>query len=417
MIRKVALADVLEAFETGKRPKGGAIAEGIPSLGGEHVTAEGTLKLDSMKFVPLDFYESMSKGRLRVGDVLVVKDGATTGRVGRVDENFPFDHAGVNEHLFLLRADQRCLDPRFLYFYLRSAEGQAELMSDFRGAAQGGISREIGDKVRIPLLPLDEQRRIVDLLSRAEGIVRLRRETQKKAAEIIPALFLDMFSDPARKAKGLVTIRLADIAEVVSGITKGRKLNGRTARPVPYLRVANVQAGFLNLDEMKEIEATDAEIETLELRRGDIVLTEGGDFDKLGRGAQWSGEIPTCIHQNHVFRVRLRSEVVVPDYFEAYLQTSAAKSYFLSVAKRTTNLASINMTQLRSLPVLLPPVALQRQFAERVAATRSILTIQDSADEKAKAGFNALLNRAFSGGKMASAELSSNDVTAATTAA
>lgn len=289
------------------------------------------------------------------------------------------------------------LAPEFLAYYL--------LARKMHIAALGGTSTatHINQKSlsQFPVLvcAIETQRRIIDLLSRAEGIVRLRREAQKKAAEIIPALFLDTFGDPATNPKGFVNSRLADIAEVVSGITKGRKLNGRTARPVPYLRVANVQAGFLNLDEMKEIEATDAEIEGLQLRPGDILLTEGGDFDKLGRGAQWRGEIPTCIHQNHVFRVRLRPEVAVPDYFEAYLQTSAATRYFLSVAKRTTNLASINMTQLRSLPVILPPIALQRQFAERVATARSILIIQGGAIEKAEATFAALLNRNFSDSK------------------
>ena len=170
-MKPIALQEVLSAFETGKRPKGGAVDQGVPSLGGEHVTAESTLKLTGMKFVPTDFFDSMHKGHVQRGDVLVVKDGATTGRVGMVEPGFPFERAAVNEHVFLLRADRRQLEPQFLYFYLRSGRGQAELMSDFRGAAQGGISREIGTKVRIPLPTLGEQQRIVDLLARAESML------------------------------------------------------------------------------------------------------------------------------------------------------------------------------------------------------------------------------------------------------
>jgi type I restriction enzyme S subunit len=182
----------------------------------------------------------------------------------------------------------------------------------------------------------------------------------------------------------------------VSGITKGRSLNGKATKSVPYLRVANVQAGYLDLTEMKEIEATPTEIKGLTLLAGDIVLTEGGDYDKLGRGAQWRGEVTPCIHQNHVFRVRLHPDLAEPDYFEAYLQTHAATRYFLSVAKRTTNLASINMTQLRNLPVMLPSVEFQRAFVEQVSRVRSIQLQSSAASLTAQTTFNALLGRVFS---------------------
>jgi type I restriction enzyme, S subunit len=124
-------------------------------------------------------------------------------------------------------------------------------------------------------------------------------------------------------------------------------------------------------------------------------LTEGGDHDKLGRGALWRGEVQPCIHQNHVFRVRLNWEIVEPEVFESYLQTSAARSYFLSVAKRTTNLASINMTQLRSLSVPVAPREVQRAFVDRVIQVRSIETQQAAATVKARATFEALLGRMF----------------------
>ena len=343
---------------------------------------------------------SRARKVIRAGDVLVSTVRPNLNAVALVPPELDGQIASTG--FCVLRATQHVL-PDYLFFYVQSKGFIESLTRLVAGAMYPAVMDAQVLSQTIPLPDLKEQRRVVDLLSRFEGIVWLRREAQKKAAEIIPALFLDMFGDPATNAKGFVNIRLADIAEVVSGITKGRKLNGRAARPVPYLRVANVQAGFLNLDEMKEIEATDVEIEALKLRSGDIVLTEGGDFDKLGRGAQWRGEIPTCIHQNHVFRVRLRSEVAVPDYFEAYLQTSAAKSYFLSVAKRTTNLASINMTQLRNLPVALPPIATQREFSERVAATHSIVSFQGSAIEKSEVAFAALLTQAFSSGESTSA--------------
>ena len=286
--------------------------------------------------------------------------------------------------------------PEWIHYFVRREAFRQEAKRNFTGTAgQQRVPTVFMERALIPVPNLDEQRRIVDLLTRAEGIVRLRREAQKKAAEIIPALFLDMFGDGATNPKRWPVERLGDIANVVSGITKGRKLNGKQTRSVPYLRVANVQAGFLDLGEVKKIEATDAEIEALKLQSGDVVLTEGGDYDKLGRGAQWRGEIEPCIHQNHIFRVRLRRDVAAPDYFEAYLQTAAATRYFLSVAKRTTNLASINMTQLRNLPVMLPTVASQRVFVQRAEQIRSIRLQERTATLAAEATFSALLAKVF----------------------
>src|SRR5581483_2740257 len=102
--------------------------------------------------------------------------------------------------------------------------------------------------------------------------------------------------------------RLSDIAEIKGGVQKGAKLDpNEPMREVPYLRVANVQRGWLDLSEMKNIVATERRITELRLQPGDVLFNEGGDRDKLGRGWVWDGQIEECIHQNHVFRARLRN--------------------------------------------------------------------------------------------------------------
>ena len=284
------------------------------------------------------------------------------------------------------------LEPDFLYFLFL-----AKNLNDFASASNPPSIRKSDVEnwaVGVPSIP--EQRRIVDQLSRAEGIVRLRREAERCAAELIPALFLDLFGDPATNPKGWPEQRLGDIAEVVSGVTKGRKFGDKQTVDVPYLRVANVQAGHIDLAVLKTIEVLPREVEQLALQRGDVVLTEGGDFDKLGRGALWEHDVTNCIHQNHVFRVRLTQSVALPEFFVTYLQARKAREYFLRCAKRTTNLASINMTQLRALPVVLPSMEVQREFLDHFDATRSIQSQQSAATAKAQAAFDALLARSFS---------------------
>ncbi|WP_087744104.1 MULTISPECIES: restriction endonuclease subunit S [unclassified Acidovorax] len=164
---------------------------------------------------------------------------------------------------------------------------------------------------------------------------------------------------------------LHEVAEVRTGLAKG-KTGLLDPVELPYLRVANVQDGFIDLAEVKSIAVERLQVERYSLKRGDILMTEGGDFDKLGRGAVWDGEIDPCLHQNHVFSVRARNELVNPQFLSALSGSEYGRVYFLSCAKRSTNLASINSSQLKSFPVLLPPLAEQNRIAR-------ILSIWDQA--------------------------------------
>jgi hypothetical protein len=162
---------------------------------------------------------------------------------------------------------------------------------------------------------------------------------------------------------GWQRVHLREIAQIASGVTKGRKFNGAETVSSPYLRVANVQAGRLDLTEVKEVEVLPSDVEKYRLQPGDVLMTEGGDRDKLGRGSIWRGEVANCIHQNHIFRVRPNLSRLLPEYLSLYLGSPDAKSYFLRAAKQTTGIASINITQLSEFPVVVPPVKEQRRIA------------------------------------------------------
>lgn len=162
------------------------------------------------------------------------------------------------------------------------------------------------------------------------------------------------------------TARLADVTDISSGITLGRDLRDRPARRVPYLRVANVKDGWLDLSEVKETEATEDEIRACRLEPGDILLTEGGDPDKLGRGTFWQGEVAECIHQNHIFRVRSDPAVFDPAFLAFQFGSGYGKAYFLRHGKQTTGIASINKTVLSHFPLLIPPINEQRRIAGRL---------------------------------------------------
>jgi len=156
---------------------------------------------------------------------------------------------------------------------------------------------------------------------------------------------------------------LDHVAEVQTGIAKGKPING-AAVTVPYLRVANVQDGHVDLSVMKEISLKPSEVDRYSLRKGDVLFTEGGDLDKLGRGTVWNGEIEPCLHQNHVFAVRPKPDRLLPEFLAFQAASQYGRRYFQLSSKQSTNLASINSTQLKQFPVLLPPIPEQRKIAE-----------------------------------------------------
>jgi type I restriction enzyme S subunit len=169
-----------------------------------------------------------------------------------------------------------------------------------------------------------------------------------------------------------------EVAEVQGGITKNQKRRSSgPMREVPYLRVANVQRGYLDLSGVTTIAATEAEIAELRLIPGDVLFNEGGDRDKLGRGWVWKGELVECIHQNHVFRARPVLPEIASRFLSWYGNTEGQR-YFFDEGKQTTNLASINMTKLRRLPVPLPPATEQGRI---VLAVEDTLSIVDAAGQ------------------------------------
>jgi type I restriction enzyme S subunit len=288
------------------------------------------------------------------------------------------------------------LDSKFLYHWLRSNRSYLESLGN--GATFKEVSKAVVARVEIPLPPLPEQRRIAEILDRAEELRAKRRAALAQLDTLTQSIFLDMFGDPATNPKEWPdSTPLGDVADIVSGVTIGRNLNGKNTRTVPYLAVLNVQDRRLDLSVVKSTEATDDEVCRYRLERDDLLLTEGGDPDKLGRGSLWSEELPECIHQNHVFRVRLRSTNVTPLFVNWLVGSQRGKRYFMRSAKQTTGIASINMTQLRAFPILVPPLSLQHAFAVRVSAMDELRSTHRIALAELDALFASIQHRAFRG--------------------
>ncbi len=294
-----------------------------------------------------------------------------------------------------LRA-KRSLAQNYLWHWLTHVKPVLALKG--RGATFPQVSRSDIASLQIPLPSLDEQKRIAAILDKADQLRQKRRQAIALLDSLTQSIFLEMFGDPVSNPKGWdERCILSDVADIGSGITKGRPTRGQATRVVPYLAVANVQERALNLKSVKEIAATEDEITRYRIRKDDLLVTEGGDPDKLGRGTLWSDELPEAIHQNHIFRIRFKSHRVSPLFANWLIGSERGKKYFLRSAKQTTGIASINKTQLSNFPMLLPNMDLQMEFAEK---SRNVACMQAKLNKTnilSDSLFFSLQHRAFSG--------------------
>lgn len=191
-------------------------------------------------------------------------------------------------------------------------------------------------------------------------------------------------------------VTLEAVASIQTGLSKNASRSGETTS-MPYLRVANVQDGRFVLDEIKSIDVPKQALHRYLVKDGDLVLTEGGDADKLGRGAVWQGLIEDCVHQNHLFVVRPDPKKLDVRFLAYQTQGSRGRAYFQSCSKQSTNLASINSTQLKQFPTALPPLPEQRKIADVLSAWDEALTRLDALIEAQERRKKALMQQLLTG--------------------
>lgn len=274
------------------------------------------------------------------------------------------EKAVLNQHIFKVVFDKADVDKSF--FVHQVGEILEKAATSAHGATMKHLTKPVFDALPFYLPPIEEQCRIAAILDKVTDLIAQRRAQLGKLDLLVKSRFVEMFGDPALNPMNWPSVPLSDMADIVSGITKGRKTKEQDLIEVPYMAVSNVKDGYIDWTTVKTIAATQSEIDQYRLLPDDVLMTEGGDPDKLGRGAIIKKPLANCIHQNHIFRVRLDETKILPVYFAEYLQHQKAKQYFLRCAKQTTGIASINMTQLKGLPTLVPPTELQFSFNKEI---------------------------------------------------
>ena len=402
------------------------------------------------KSLPFASAPSRARQLLRKGDVLVSMTRPNLNAVAIVPPDL--DGAIGSTGFHVLRANDG-VEPHWIYYAVQSS-GFVKAMCDLvQGALYPAVRPKNIREYSIDVPPLSEQRRIVAEIEKQfsrldEAIVNLQRvkanlkrykasilkaavegrlvETEASIAQrdgrsyetgeqLLQRILEERRAKWSGKGKykepllpvtdglpvlpeGRTWARLDSLAALKGGITVDSKRVDPSSRSVPYLRVANVQRGLIELTEVKQINASPADIEELRLKHGDVLFNEGGDRDKLGRGWIWEDQLDDCIHQNHVFRARMYLGAMSPKLVSWWGNTFG-KDYFLRVGKQTTNLASINLGKLSEFPVPVPPREEQLRMVQEIERLLSIVEgVEGNVDanlQRAQALRQAMLLKAF----------------------
>jgi len=276
------------------------------------------------------------------------------------------------------------LNARFLWYFLRAQR----LPND-------GYSRHFKHlrALKIPVPSMERQLRVADLLGRAESIFQMRKEAEHKAKGIIPALFLDMFGDPATNPKGWELRQVGDAIRSAEYGTSTKASDDKTG--IPVIRMGNVDAtGRLSVEDLKYVVLPEAQRRVYALEPGDILFNRTNSKELVGKTGIWRGP-ERAVAASYFIRVRVDEETVLPDYFWVFMNTRHMKSVLYSTARGAIGQSNINAKELRALRIPFPPTSLQKTFARRIAEALELEEWQGRASGMARTAFQSLLAGVF----------------------
>lgn len=403
---EVQLGDILTNLESGSRPKGGVkgILSGIPSIGAEHLNNKGTFNFDNIKFVPIRYAESMNRGRIRRNDILIVKDGATTGKVSFVNEHFPYENAVVNEHVFVCRISQ-LINSKYIFWYLWSKEGNERILNNFKGSAQGGINTSFATNTLIPLAPILEQNQIVnkidDLMSRIESchkhllkiptILKLSRQCIIDAAisgELTKSWRAKNFNLSQTKNLWQET----NLGNIISEIKAGKSIKCEERPPkkdeIGIIKVSAVSWSIFSEDESKTITDKKFYNESYLIKSGDFLFCRANTTELVGACVIVDNITKTLMLSDKILKFKFKTDIN-PKWILYYLRSKVARKQIEENATgNQQSMKNISQEKIKNIFVLIPPIEEQNEIVRQV---ESLLKLFDAI----KLRYNLISNQLF----------------------
>lgn len=290
-----------------------------------------------------------------------------------------------------LVCDESIIYPKYIYYWLISKKEYLNSLG--RGATFKEISKKIVEEIQVPVLSIDDQKRMAQILDKSQDLIDKRKEQIELLDELVKSRFVEMFGSPATNSKDWDTTTIGKITtDVRYGTSKSSVEGGK----YPYLRMNNITySGKLDLKDLKYIDIEDNELEKCIVRKGDVLFNRTNSAELIGKTCVFDLEEPMII-AGYIIRVRLIEEVL-PIYLSMFLNSDYGKKLLRGMAKGAVNQANINAQELKSIKIPIPPVELQNQFADFVEQVDKLKFEMEKSLKELEDNFNSLMQKAFKG--------------------
>lgn len=387
----VQLSEILDSIESGKRPKGGTnnITKGISSIGGEHLNEEGSFNFSKCKFIPQSFFENQKRGIIKKHDILIVKDGATTGKVSFVDENYPFTKSMVNEHIFILRPTPN-VNPKWLFYYIFSSYGQSQIKHNTHGMI-GGINTNFIKNFHVLLPPRNIQEKTVLILDIVVNLNKKRKKIIQLSKKLIPIIFVNMFKEIIKSKKSSI-VSLEEIA-TVSDVD--HKMPEKVAKGIPLISTKDfTDDGEIDFTNTKQISKVDfmRMSKRVNLKRDDILFSRYGT---LGKCVKINTEKKFTISYSLVL-ISPNKNLVNSIYLFYFFKSQFLEKQ-IKEETRTTGIPDIGIKSIRQFKIPLPDLVLQEQFSADAKKVEFLIKKLRYSQKKDEVLFASLQSKIFKG--------------------
>ncbi|WP_066381098.1 restriction endonuclease subunit S [Anabaena sp. CA = ATCC 33047] len=358
-----------------------------------NVTSSG-FNFSECNFISRERDAALRKGRLQKGDVLLTTRG-TVGNTAWVDDTIPYSVMRINSGMVIIRPNTEKLLPEFLYFFLRSPKFGEQVNSLTSGTAQPQLPIRDLKGIKIPLPPLEEQRRIAAILDKADDVRRKRKQAIALTEELLRSAFLEMFGDPVTNPKGWEVRKLSDL--IVGKPNNGvfRK-NDEYSGNIPVVWVKELFSGhIIDCTNSRTLDPTDKEIKNFGLKKGDILFCRSSlKLEGIGYNNVFDGDDYSALFECHTIRVS-PDQCRVNSIFLNYLLRQPGPRKHLITRANTVTMSTIGQDEVMQILVPLPPKPIQDNFEKLLRYVMSVqqkLMINDEQNL-----FNSLLQKAFRG--------------------
>ncbi|OYV05969.1 MAG: hypothetical protein CFE26_08815 [Verrucomicrobiales bacterium VVV1] len=353
----------------------------------------GAMSLDNVARITPETFESMRRVQVLVDDVLLNITGASIGRACRV--GIDIGDAVVNQHVAIIRTRKEKLSSAFLAYAIRTERLQNAIFSGQTGAAQGGFNHQKIRALEIPLPPLPEQHRIVEILDQADSLRQQRRQANELSQRILPALFQEMFGDPATMSIRYPVGTFEDfLVSTKNGLYKHADFYGEG---IPILKMFNIFQGSLRMDRVDRVSLDPTEHSAYRLSVGDILFNRVNTPELVGKCAVIDKKADGAVFESKNIRVKLDLTKVSPYFASFFYNTEYGHKELTRRLKHAAGMATITGPQVREAPFPHVPLDLQRQFEAHCQTLIEFRAATATSSATLETLFQTLLHRAFDG--------------------